>query len=575
MLRWTPSTDDLDAPSAIEYELYRNGNFFQLTPPGTSAIGIYTQPGTQTWTVVAVDRVREGRLGVLSSPADAVAAAPAAMRDTYERMALELLALVKHDCPVCDQVLPALDAAGVRILSQSSENDTAAQAARLSLSRVPEIDLDLAVSERLDPVAVPAVFLLDGDAERDRVEGLARDRLAHLLARAGRPASLEGLPEMRPGCLSRTRDPDVAPRLAARRARAEGRIVSRELEIGTLEDPLEALHDRGLTDGLPVVPPTPERVVETLEHTSRHPQDLVGVVPPYGGRATVEKVAINAVLAGCAGPELPIVLAAVAAACREDFALQGVVATTAPPGPVVVVSGPYAGRAGMNAGGNALGQGNRANSTIGRALQLTVRNVGGGRPGREDRAAHGQPGKVGTAFAERLDETAPWPGLAHARAPLGPDETGVTLFAGEAPRFVVDQLARDPDALAVTLAAELEHVGSRRARLIHDALLVVGPEHGRVFRQAGWSRERLQDELHRRTHRRAGDLVRGADGIADGLPAGTVADPDAPVPKFAAPERILLAYAGGDAGLFSMIIGGWASGEMGSTPVTGSIEPWR
>jgi hypothetical protein len=495
------------------------------------------------------------------------------MRDTVEAMALELLALVKHDCPVCDELLPALDAAGVRILSQSTEAETAAQAARLSLSRVPELDVDLTVSERFDPVAVPAVILLDGDAERDRVEGLARDRLADMLARAGRSPSLDGLPEMRPGCLSRTRDPDVAPRLAARRARATGRIVSRELEIGALEDPFEALHDRGLTDGLPVVPPTPERVVELLEHTSRDPQDLVGVVPPYAGRATVEKVAINAVMAGCAGPELPIVLAAIAAACREEFALQGVVATTAPPAPVVVVSGPYAEQAGMNAGGNTLGQGNRANSTIGRALQLTIRNIGGGRPGREDRAAHGQPGKVGTAFAERLDATAPWPGLAHSRSGLATGETGVTLFAGEAPRFVVDQLAREPAALAATLAAEIEHVGSQRARLIHDALLVVGPEHGRVFREAGWSRERLQEELHRRTHRRAGDLVRGAGGIADGLPPGT--DPEAPVPKFAGPERILLAYAGGDAGLFSMIVGGWASGEMGSTPLTGSVEPWR
>ena len=121
-------------------------------------------------------------------------------------------------------------------------------------------------------------------------------------------------------------------------------------------------------------------------------------------------------MAGCAGPELPIVLAALEAACHEDFALYGVVATTAPAGPVVVVSGPYALAAGMNAEGNALGQGSRANLTIGRALQLTIRNVGGGRPGREDRAAHGGPGKVGFAFAERLDATAPWPGLAHARA---------------------------------------------------------------------------------------------------------------------------------------------------------------
>jgi len=490
-------------------------------------------------------------------------------------VALEVLALVRHDCPVCDQVLPALDAVGARLVSQSSPEDTAAQAARLELSRVPETDDELTLSERFDPAAVPAVLLLDDGAERDRVEGLARDRMAALVAEAGGTLRVDGLPAMRPGCGSVTRDPEVAARLAARRARADGRIVARELSIGELEDSFEALHERGLTDGLPVVPPTPELVVAMLEHTARHPQDLVAEVPPYGGRATVEKVAINAVMAGCAGPELPIVLAALEAACHEDFALHGVVATTAPAGPVVVVSGPYALAAGMNAEGNALGQGSRANLTIGRALQLTIRNVGGGRPGREDRAAHGGPGKVGFAFAERLDATAPWPGLAHARARLQPEETGVTVFAGEGPRFVVDQLAREPGALAASLAAELEHVASVRQRLAWDALLVIGPEHARVFREAGWSREQLQDELHRLTHRPAGELVRGAGGIADGLDPRRVTDPAVPVAKFAAADRILLAYAGGDAGLFSALVGGWASGELGSAPQTVSVEPWR
>jgi hypothetical protein len=491
-------------------------------------------------------------------------------------MALEVLAFVKHDCPVCDQVLPALDAAGARLMSQSSPEETAAQAERLGLSRVPEIDTDLVLSDRFDPMAVPAVFLLDDDgAERGRVEGLARDRMVALVAEAGATLSVEGLPEMRPGCASKTRDPEIAARLAARRARAEGRVVSRELSIGELEDPFEAMHERGMTDGLPVVPPTPELVVAMLEHTTRHPQDLVAEVPPYGGRATVEKVAINAVMAGCEGPELPIVLAAVEAACREQFTLQGLVATTMSPGPVVVVSGPYALAAGMNAGGNALGQGNRANLTIGRALQLTVRNIGGGRPGREDRAAHGQPGKVGFAFAERLDEDAPWPGLAHERAGLAPGDTGVTVFAGDGARVVVDQLAREPEALAASLAGELEHVGSVRSRLLFDALLVLGPEHGRVFREAGWSRERLQQELHRLSHRPAAELTRGVGGIVDGIAPELVTDPASQIPKFAAADRILLAYAGGDAGLFSMLVGGWVSGELGSNPQTASVEPWR
>src|SRR3954467_5247896 len=323
-------------------------------------------------------------------------------------MAAELVALVKHDCPVCDQVLPALDAAGVRVLSQSSAADTQAQAARLGLATVPELDADLELSERLDPDAVPTLVLLDGADERGRVEGLHRERMTALAQEAGVDLDLDGLPAVRPGCASLTRDPEVAARLAARRARAEGRIRSRELRVGERADPFEALHGRGLTDGLPVVPPTPERVVAMLEHTSRDPQDVVGIVPPYGGAATVEKVAVNAVMAGCEGPELPVVLAAVEAVCDERFAMHGLLATTHPAGPVVVVSG----FPGFHSGVNVLGQGDRASMTTGRALQLVVRNVGGGRPGVEDRAAHGQPGKLRLALAQRPGEAARPPGRA-------------------------------------------------------------------------------------------------------------------------------------------------------------------
>jgi hypothetical protein len=487
---------------------------------------------------------------------------------------MELVALVKHDCPVCDQLLPALDAAGVRLVSQSEPDDTAEQAERVGLSRVPEVDEDLVLSERFDPDAVPAVLLLDRGDEQGRVEGLDSAALRDLAERAGVALDLDGLPAHRPGCASRTRDPEVALRLAAKRARAEGRITSRTLTVGGLEDPIEALHDRGLTDGLPVVPPTAERVVALLDGTSRDPRDLVGEVPPYGGAATVEKVAINAVMAGCLPEHLPFVLAAVEAACDETFAMHGLLATTYPAGPLIVASGPLTVEAGLESGGNLLGNGNRANLSIGRALQLVVRNLGGGLPRREDRAAHGQMGKVGACFAERLDETAPWEGLAQARG-VPDGETGVTLFAAEAPRAIIDQLARDPEGLCASLAFALEASGTPRQRLAFDALLLVGPEHGRIFKEAGWSRTRVQEELFAKTSSPAGTLVRGAGGSPEGLQPEWVSDPHQLVPKFAGPDRILITYGGGDAGLFSMVFGGWASGEIGSAPVTRSVEPWR
>ena len=473
-------------------------------------------------------------------------------------MTAELVALVKHDCPVCDQLLPVLDAAAaggapIRVLSQSGAEETAGQAARLGLSAVPPLDDDLVLSERYDPDAVPTVLLLDGGVEKGRMEGIDRVRLADLAERAGVALDLDALPEWRPGCASLTRDPQVAASIAVRAARREGRIRSRAIEIGGLEDPFESLHDRGLTDGLPVVPPTPERVVAMLEHTSRDPAEIVGVVPPYDGEASVEKVAINAVMAGCSGEALPVVLAAVEAACVPEFALHGLMATTYPAGPTVVVSGPYAAEIGMNAGGNCLGQGNRANLTIGRALQLVVRNVGGGKPREEDRATHGQMGKVGSCFAE-LEDDAPWEPLAQARG-VAAGETGVTLMATEAPRAIMDQLAREPEGLCASLALALDSVATPKQRLAFDAMLVVGPEHGRVFRETGWGRAQVQERLHQLTHRRAADVVRGAFGAPEGVDPQFVSDPEMPVAKFAAADRIMLAYAGGDAGLFSMVFG--------------------
>jgi len=495
-------------------------------------------------------------------------------------MARELVAIIKHDCPVCVELLPALDAAAsggapLRIVSQSDDVQTAALWQRLGLSAAVEIDEGLELSARFDPDAVPAVLLLEGGEERGRVEGLARDRLVTLASEAGVPLELDGLPAHRPGCASRTRDPLIAPRLAVRAARAAGRLRSRSLVLGAHEDPHEALFERGLTDGLPVVPPTPERVVAMLEGTSRHPQDVVGVVPPYGGTATVEKVAVNAVMAGCRPEHLPVVLAAVEAACVESFTMHGLLATTHPAGPLVVASGALTERVGMNARGNCLGQGNRANLAIGRTLQLVVRNVGGGRPQLEDRSAHGNPGKVGACFAELL-EGSPWEPLSADRG-FRADETTVTLWAAEAPRLILDQIARDPEGLCVSLASALQSVAHPKQPFVWDALLVVGPEHGRIFTEAGWDRARVRAELMRLTTRPVEEMLRGAGGSPEGIdPAlfGGTPPTGAQIPKFAGPERIGLVHAGGAAGLFSMVYGMWASGDLGSTPVTRSVEPW-
>ena len=167
-------------------------------------------------------------------------------------------------------------------------------------------------------------------------------------------------------------------------------------------------------DGLPVVPPTDERILRMFSGTSRGRDEIVGLVPPDLAECTVEKVAINAVMAGCKPEYMPVVLAALEAALDPLFTMHGLLCTTYFSGPIIIVNGPIARAINMNWGVNALGQGNRANATIGRALQLIIRNVGGGRPGEIDRATLGQPGKYTFCFAE--DETDPtWEPLSVSR----------------------------------------------------------------------------------------------------------------------------------------------------------------
>jgi len=194
-----------------------------------------------------------------------------------------------------------------------------------------------------------------------------------------------------------------------------------------------------------------------------------------------------------------------------------------------------------------------------------VRNVGGGRPGEVDRATHGNPGKLSFCFAE-LEEGSPFSSLSVSRG-FAPTADTVTVFAGEGPRCIVDQKARTAPELANALAACLRTMHSPKLVLAFDAMLVVGPEHARVFAEAGWERSRLLDELHARLQIPGEELVHGAAGIADGIPEHLRG---LTLPKFR-PDGILLVHAGGGAGLFSAIIGGWANGEVGSQPVTKEV----
>lgn len=471
-----------------------------------------------------------------------------------------LVAVVKRDCPTCVAVAPVLrQLAGAAPLTVVSQDDPGFPE---GVSGVVD-DRSLAVSWALDLDTVPTLVRLAGGREQGRVVGWDRDQWEAFTGTGGLGPDL---PPYRPGCGSLTVDPSLVDELRVRFG--GGALRSRHVELAALEDEHEATFDRGWTDGLPVVPPTEARVLRMLEGTSHAPDEVVAVVPPDLVEGTVEKVAVNAVMAGCRPEYLPVVLACVEAACTDEFNVHGLLATTWFSGPMVVVNGPVRRRIGMNSGVNALGQGNRANATIGRALQLVIRNVGGGRPGGVDRATLGNPGKYTFCFAED-EEGSPWEPLSVSRG-LAPEVSAVTLFAAEGVRGVVDQLSRDAASLARSFAACLRTAAHPKLVLGFDAVLVVSPEHARVFREAGWSRERLVEELTGLLTIDGSELVRGAGGIAEGLPEAFA---EARLPKFRA-GGLQVVHAGGGAGLFSAIIGGWVSGSGGSEIVTREVDRW-
>lgn len=469
------------------------------------------------------------------------------------------IAVVKQDCETCRLIEGVLaDMAAERDLLVYSQDDPQFPPG------IPNVkdDRALELSYRRDIEIVPTLICMRAGQETERLVGWRRTDWRRI---TDIPALGESLPAFSPGCGSKSLDPGMPERLAFKFG--DNPLQARRIEVATQQDEQELAFERGWSDGLPVVPPTEARVLRMLEGTSRSPAELVGIIPPDNAPCTVEKVAINAVMAGCKPEYLPVVLAAVEAACRDEFCMHGVLATTYFAGPILIVNGPIREQIGMNWSHNALGQGNRANSTIGRAFQLVIRNVGGGRPGGVDRATLGQPGKLGFCFAEREHDSY-WESLSVERG-FAADESTVTLFAGGGVHPIRDQASRRPESLTRCLALSLRTVHHAKDYGGADALLIISPEHMRVFRQAGWSKARFRAELDKHTTVDGRAVIRGADDIAEGLPERLAEER---LRKFR-PGGLLVVHAGGGAGMFSAVITGWASsGPRGSMPVTIPIQ---
>jgi hypothetical protein len=339
-------------------------------------------------------------------------------------------------------------------------------------------------------------------------------------------------------------------------------------------DDIEVWFDKGVTDGLPVIPPSRPRVERMLAATTRDRHQLLGEMAPNYGRATVEKAAINAVMAGCRPDYLPVVLAAVEAVCEPAFNLHGVSTSTHFSAPLIVVNGPIRTRIGLNCSFGVFGPGYRANATIGRALRLMMINVGGARPGETSMSTFGHPGRYTYCIGEH-EEASPWPAY-HVDHGLGAAESAVTVFAGEGPHGISDHASRTARALAGSIGWSMAGLwNAKHFPLYSHTMLVVGPEHARTFGTDGWSKVDLVRHLFetiRVPYRNLRPEEDNGEGTNLRFARGGEPDPAELIPKFPSPQELHVVVAGGTAGRFSMAIPGWLGTRNGSRPVTVPIR---
>lgn len=344
--------------------------------------------------------------------------------------------------------------------------------------------------------------------------------------------------------------------------------MSAMLEAPDEAEALEALHALGCTDGLPVVIPTPERVARMVLASGQDADLVLGVMGPGNGTASIEKLAVAAVMAGCLPDHFPVLLAAVHAVLAPEFDLTEMQATTHCTAPLILVNGPVRTDCAIASGFGALGPGHRANASIGRALRLAMINIGGGRPGSSDMALLGHPGKFSYCLAE--DEAAsPFPPL-HTTFGFAPEDSAVTVIGAEAPHSVIYSAVGDPrqdaDGVLAALAAGLASLATNNAILTGgQAVVVLNPDHADLLAAAGLDRAAVQRGLQERCAHRTGALRSVAGGFAGS------GDDDAIRQSFQAPEDILLLVAGGS-GLYSMVMPSWCAGPHRNRAVCRRVE---
>ena len=313
----------------------------------------------------------------------------------------------------------------------------------------------------------------------------------------------------------------------------------------------EFYHAKGWTDGLPIVPPTEERVSECLDAAGLAPGDIIGIEQVRQRPIIAEKAAVNAVLAGCLPAYMPVVVAVLGAMCDAQYNLHGTSASTGGAAPFIVVNGPVRTLIGMNATHNVLGNGNRANATIGRAIRLVLINVLGVIPGEMDRSTLGHPGKFTFCIAED-EEDSPWAPLAQERE-IPEGQSAVTVMAAGAPRQIMNEWTADPEQILETFAAEMRHNMLTYSVWAGNYVLVIPKQLRDLLVAAGWKKRDIREYIFRSARVVRSDWAKvGKANIVDRS--------GGPMQEFTAlkePADLLIVAAGGPAGGFGAVIPPW------------------
>ena len=334
---------------------------------------------------------------------------------------------------------------------------------------------------------------------------------------------------------------------------------------------VEALYELGWTDGLPVLPPTSEKVAEFLGSAGRDGSEIVGELPERRRQITAEKVAANAVMAGCKPEYMPVVLAAAEAMLAPEFNLVGPSSSMGGAATLVIVNGPIVQELGINSRNNLFGPGNRANSTIGRAIRLILMNACAAIPGLYDRSVIGHPGKFSYCIAEAETETH-WTPL-HVERGFSPEQSAVTLFACEGPRQV--RSVGRPEAILYAIADVASSLGTSLSTSGSVGDPAAGIRQGEtVVTIAGnsglwkdWSKADVKAYLQAHIRRSVADFKRAQVFPGEVEPG----DAERMVPLTAAPEDILVVFAGGEESNMSSVIPSWGP-KVGSSAVTREVR---